>query len=98
MVSSAKLAQLRERLGHRRMPRIIPRSSGYRRCPVETGCTSVEPWEAQLAALPAAAVARWKEQGNRATSAPFGHDGVETWSAARHAEQTRGAFRKQKAG
>jgi hypothetical protein len=22
------------------MPRIIPRSSGYRRCPVETGCTS----------------------------------------------------------
>ena len=24
------------------MPRIIPRSSGYRRCPVETGCTSEE--------------------------------------------------------
>src|SRR3954470_13614851 len=25
------------------MPRIIPRSSGYRRCPVETGCTSAAP-------------------------------------------------------
>src|SRR5262245_34585465 len=31
---------LRERVGHRRMPRLIPRPSGYCRCPVKTGCTS----------------------------------------------------------
>jgi len=28
---------LRERVGHRRLPRLIPRPSGYCRCPVETG-------------------------------------------------------------
>src|SRR5580704_11659811 len=33
---------LRERVGHRRIPRLIPRPSGYCRCPVETGCSSVE--------------------------------------------------------
>src|SRR5262249_19325888 len=32
---------LRERIGHRRIPRLMPRSSGYRPCPVETGCTSI---------------------------------------------------------
>src|SRR5580704_11249169 len=31
---------LRERVGHRRIPRLIPRPSGYCRCPVETGCSS----------------------------------------------------------
>jgi hypothetical protein len=31
---------LRNRLGHRRMPRTMPGSSGYRRCPVKTGCSS----------------------------------------------------------
>src|SRR3974390_2998399 len=31
---------LRKRVGHRHMPRTIPRPSGYRRCPVETGCSS----------------------------------------------------------
>jgi hypothetical protein len=34
---------LRERVGHRRMPRLIPRPSGYCRCPVETGCSSGPP-------------------------------------------------------
>jgi hypothetical protein len=27
-------------LGHRRIPRLIPRPSGYCRCPVKTGCSS----------------------------------------------------------
>src|SRR5262249_8788061 len=34
---------LRERIGHRRIPRLMPRSSGYRPCPVETGCPSADP-------------------------------------------------------
>jgi len=32
---------LRKRLGHRRMPRTMPSSSGHSRCPVKTGGSSV---------------------------------------------------------
>src|SRR5262249_5110853 len=42
---------LRERIGHRRIPRLMPRSSGYRPCPVETGCTSY-PRGAELVYVP----------------------------------------------